>query len=192
VQAEIDAMNGGDEAAHHQQRAEQALTRIKDGAQRYVRLVAARLQLQGAIERHRMRSQGPLVELATGFFRRLTGDAFSGLEVDYDDSERRVLLGKRAAGTSVGVEGMSTGTRDQLFLALRLAAIVHYIEGSEALPIIADDLLTDFDDARAAQALVLLSELSAKVQVIFFTHHKHLLSLAEASLDASTYAVHRL
>lgn len=87
---------------------------------------------------------------------------------------------------------MSTGTRDQLFLALRLAAIVHYIEGSEALPIIADDLLTDFDDARAAQALVLLSELSAKVQVIFFTHHKHLLSLAEASLDASTYAVHRL
>lgn len=192
VQAEIEAMNGGDEAAHHQQRAEQSLTRIKEGAHRYVRLVAAKLQLQGAIERHRARSQGPLVELASGFFRRLTGEAFSGLEVDYDDSERRVLLGKRASGGGVGVEGMSTGTRDQLFLSLRLAAIAHYIEGSESLPVIADDLLTDFDDERASQALGLLSEISAKVQVIFFTHHNHLLRLAEGCLDASKVSVHRL
>lgn len=192
AKAELDAMNGGDEAAHHQQLAEQALTRIKGGAQRYVRLVVARLQLLRAIERHRMRSQGPIVELATGFFRRLTGEAFSGLEVDYDESDRRVLLGKRPDGKLIGVDGMSTGTRDQLFLSLRLAAIEHYIERSEALPVIADDLLTDFDDDRASQALELLSEVSAKVQVVFFTHHTHLLRLAEACLDPVRYSVRRL
>jgi uncharacterized protein YhaN len=76
---------------------------------------------------------------------------------------------------------MSQGTRDQLFLSLRLAAIEQHIEARGPFPVIADDLLVQFDDDRAVATLEVLSELSARTQVLFFTHHKHLVDLAEAS-----------
>ena len=50
----------------------------------------------------------------------------------------------------VPMSGLSTGTADQLYLALRIAAIEDYLERVDTLPFIADDLLINFDDERAA------------------------------------------
>ena len=69
------------------------------------------------------------------------------------------------------VEGMSSGTRDQLYLALRLASLEKYMESAEPMPFIVDDVLVDFDDARSQAALNALAELAEKTQVILFTHH---------------------
>jgi uncharacterized protein YhaN len=79
----------------------------------------------------------------------------------------------------VGVEGMSDGTRDQLYLALRLATLEQYLANHEPLPFIVDDILIQFDDQRAEAALQVLAELSAKTQVLFFTHHWRLVELAK-------------
>ena len=46
-------------------------------------------------------------------------------------------------------------------------------------PFVADDILLDFDDARARAALEALVELSRHVQVIVLTHHPHLLQVAQ-------------
>jgi hypothetical protein len=46
---------------------------------------------------------------------------------------------------------MSDGTCDQLYLALRLALLETHLDGREPLPLIVDDILIMFDDARAAQ-----------------------------------------
>ena len=53
----------------------------------------------------------------------------------------------------VQVEGLSDGTRDQLYLALRLAAIEHHVETVSPCPVILDDILINSDDARASAAL---------------------------------------
>ena len=45
-------------------------------------------------------------------------------------------------------------------LAFRVAAIEQYVATNEEMPFIADDLLVDFDDTRAAAALEVISELS--------------------------------
>ncbi|MFC1362017.1 MAG: hypothetical protein G8D90_21360, partial [gamma proteobacterium symbiont of Clathrolucina costata] len=71
----------------------------------------------------------------------------------------------------VYVEGMSSGTRDQLYLALRLASLEKYMESAEPMPFIVDDVLVDFDDARSQAALNALAELAEMTQVILFTHH---------------------
>ena len=65
---------------------------------------------------------------------------------------------------------MSDGTRDQMFLALRLAALEIGIEGAEPLPFIVDDILIQFDDDRARATLRVLKEVSKKTQILFFTH----------------------
>jgi uncharacterized protein YhaN len=87
---------------------------------------------------------------------------------------------------------MSDGTADQLYLALRLAGIEHYLDGNEPMPFIVDDILIKFDNSRAAAALQALAEISAKTQVIFFTHHRHLVELAETHVDGAVLFEHGL
>ena len=57
----------------------------------------------------------------------------------FDESDKPVLVGVRPNGRRLRVEAMSTGTRDQLYLALRLATLDHYIDSSEPLPFVVDD-----------------------------------------------------
>jgi uncharacterized protein YhaN len=69
---------------------------------------------------------------------------------------------------------MSEGTTDQLFLALRLAAVEQSIAAGIRMPFLADDLFVNFDDDRAEAGLRVLAELAHTTQVLFFTHHAHL------------------
>ena len=79
---------------------------------------------------------------------------------------------------------MSDGTRDQLYLALRLATLSEYVsKKSEPIPFIVDDILIHFDDQRAMATLKVLGELSKSVQVILFTHHPHVADLAAKAGD---------
>ncbi len=154
------------------------LRQLEDDAREYVVATIASRLLHRAVERYREKSQGPVLTEASKYFAKLTCGAFTGLRSDYDESGQEVLVGIRESGTSVRVEGMSEGTRDQLYLALRLGTLEHWIERHEPIPFVVDDVLLTFDDVRASAALEALLELSKKTQVLFFTHHDHLASLA--------------
>jgi uncharacterized protein YhaN len=60
------------------------------------------------------------------------------------------------------------------------------------MPFIVDDILIQFDDLRAGSTLKILSELSESTQVIFFTHHRHLVNLAQTVCDPSRLCIHEL
>jgi len=79
---------------------------------------------------------------------------------------------------------MSDGTCDQLYLALRLASLEMYVREHRPIPFIVDDILINFDDGRAIAALKALAQLARHTQVIFFTHHEHLLEVARKALGA--------
>ena len=86
---------------------------------------------------------------------------------------------------------LSEGTRDQLYLALRIVALRDHCATATPLPFIADDILQTFDDDRAMAALRALVELSNDLQVIVLTHHEHIARLAEG-LEPGCVAVQRL
>lgn len=90
------------------------------------------------------------------------------------------------------MEGMSDGTSDQLYLSLRFATLEQRLLHSEPMPLILDDLLINFDDERSSAALKVLEELSTKTQIIFFTHHKHLVKLAEENVKEEVLFNHNL
>jgi uncharacterized protein YhaN len=124
----------------------------------------------------------------------LTLDAYTGLDVDYDEREQPQLMCVRGADdhARLSVPALSTGTRDQLYLALRLASIEHLAAQRELMPLILDDILVHFDDSRARAALIALADFSATTQVLFFTHHEHLCELATQALPKGRVRVHRL
>jgi uncharacterized protein YhaN len=98
----------------------------------------------------------------------------------------------RGEGGDVGVDGLSVGARDQLYLALRLASLERHAESSDPMPLVLDDVLITFDDERARAALEVLGDFADVTQVLFFTHEAHIVKLAEAALGARGLVVHTL
>ena len=178
----FEAVGGGDAAAVAESKRQGAIAEIREVAEEYARVRGAALLLRWAIDRHRREKQGPLLKKAAGLFGQLTLGSFQRLELDYDRHDRPILVGRRPSGERVGVEGMSDGSLDQLYLALRIAALEHYFEQAEPLPFVADDLFINFDNERAAAGFQVLGQLAERCQVLFFTHHEHLVDLAASAL----------
>ncbi|MDO9499585.1 YhaN family protein [Falsiroseomonas sp.] len=178
AEARLAAMQRGQDAAAHAQQARHHLAEASAAAERYARLHLARTLLQSGIERIRQERQGPLLRQASAHFALLTEGRYTRLATDEDEAGRTLLRAVRDSGTECPVDALSEGTRDQLFLALRVAAVEAQAASAEPLPFIADDLLATFDDARASAALALLTRLGATTQAILFTHHAHLAELA--------------
>ncbi len=118
--------------------------------------------------------------------------SFAGLKAGYNEKDRPILLGVRPNGDEVDVAGMSDGTRDQLFLALRLASLERQIQTAEPLPFVLDDILVNFDDARAKATLEVLGDIANQTQLLFFTHHTKLVDLAREVIAAQRLQVHNL
>ncbi|MGB6176595.1 MAG: AAA family ATPase [Methylocella sp.] len=185
----FDAIGGGDRAAEAAAARQAALTALREVAEQYVRVRSAATMLQWAIERYRREKQAPLLKRAGQVFATLTGGSFSDLRVEFDENDSAQLAGLRPGGELIRVGGMSTGTADQLYLALRVASVGDYLDRAEALPFVADDLFINFDDARAAAGFEVLGQLASKTQILFFTHHRHLVEIAERTFGKSVNVV---
>jgi uncharacterized protein YhaN len=182
---EFEAVGGDDCAARDAADRQAALAEMKEIAGTYVQLRSAVVLLRWAIDRYRREKQGPMLKRAGELFAVLTCGSFRSLQLDFEDDDRVELAGIRQDGKHVTVAGMSDGAVDQLYLALRIAAVEDYLDHAGPMPFIADDLLINFDDRRAAAGFRVLSELAKKTQVLFFTHHRHLVDVARQTLGAS-------
>jgi uncharacterized protein YhaN len=187
----FEKMDGSAVAADAQQKAAQYAARISELGADYAATRIASAVIAQVIDAYQKRNQGPLVEQASRRFAVITAGRYRGVVVDYDD-ERQILKAVRADGERLTMEQLSTGRRDQLFLALRLAAIEGHLENGEPLPVIVDDILIQFDDEAAAATFQVLADLSRRTQVLFLTHHEHLLDVARAAIGDDAYRVQRL
>ncbi|UDL93638.1 AAA family ATPase [Lichenihabitans sp. PAMC28606] len=159
---------------------ERATADMHAAVERYVELRLARDLVTQAIQRVRSEQQDPLIRAAGAMFARMTQGQFDGVEADVDQKGAPVVRGIRSGGRgSEAVATMSDGTRDQLFLAFRLASLANYCAATEPLPFVADDILVHFDDRRGAATLDLLAEFATTTQVLLFTHHQSVLAAGE-------------
>ena len=184
VRGAFQAVGGDDLAARAAAEKQEAQVEIREVAERYIRVKTSAILLQWAIDRYRQEKQAPLLKRASELFSAITGGSFASLRVEFDEHDQAHLTGLRPDGKFVRASGMSTGTADQLYLALRVASIEDYLERADALPFVADDLFINFDDERAAAGFKLLWELAERTQVLFFTHHQHLVDIAQRELGS--------
>ncbi len=172
-------MDGNDAAAQAADEAQSALAEMQDLSERYMQVTLAASMLRKSIERYREQHQAPLLTRASELFNHLTLGSFQRLRVGYNNYDQPIILGARLyEDEGIPTTAMSDGTRDQLYLALRLASIEHYMQKNITLPLILDDILINFDDLRAKATLEVLIKLSQNMQVLFFTHHSRLVEIA--------------
>jgi uncharacterized protein YhaN len=187
-----DLEKAGDTAASFRQQAESCAAGLREDAARYLRLCLAAHLLETQIKRFREENQGPLLRKSGELFSAITRGAFTSLAADISADDIPILVGLRPDGSKVSVEGLSDGTRDQLYLALRLAALEHHIQEHEPMPLILDDLLITFDNDRAAAILSPLAGLAKRTQIFLFTHHHHLVDLCRQTLGEAQFQLHLL
>ncbi len=152
---------------------------ISDKAQSSLRLRLGILAAERALYLYRDRHRSSMMSRTTNAFRNITGGTYDKLETQQNGNTERLIAIRKDTGASVGVEGMSTATRHQLFFALRLAGYEDFCERSDSLPLIADDILESFDEDRATESFKQLQALAHKGQAIYLTHHRHLCTIAE-------------
>ena len=181
---DLEAVDAGDAAANAREAMESALARCRAAVLPWARLRLAQALLREALGRFREQAQAPMVAAASAYFALMTDGRYVRLLAD-EEGERPVLKAVRPEGDPIGVEAMSEGTADQLYLALRLAALELRRQAQPPMPLILDDCLVTSDDARAANILRALARFAQGGQVLLFTHHRHLVDLAQAKLGAA-------
>ena len=187
----LEAVDDSDAAAKAREAMESAAARYRSAIRPWARLKLAHALLQEALNRFRERAQAPMVAAASGYFELMTGGRYKRLVADEAD-DKPVLRAERADGVRIGVEAMSEGTADQLYLALRLAALELRRASHPQMPLILDDVLVTSDDERAANILRALARFAEGGQVMIFTHHRHLVDLAQVTVGEQGLVTHTL
>lgn len=171
----------GDDAELQRLRDERqrTLDEIEAGAREALRARLGGLVIDAGIQRFRERNRGEMMEGVRDAFTTLTRGRFVDLRAQPGENGREFLVGVTADGKALRVEQMSEGTSLQLYLALRIAAYHAYAARRTPLPFVADDILQTADDARSEAAFELLDAMARHGQVIYLTHHRHVVEIAE-------------
>jgi uncharacterized protein YhaN len=180
---ELSRLDGNDAAAVAEADEKLAIGQMQGAIDRYVAVKSGAIALKWALKKYREQNQGPLLASAGELFRMITAGRYSGLEIDQDGNTPELKAVRADTKRRVPTSALSDGTRDALYLALRLGAIRFLLAGSADSVVIADDLFVDLDDKRAAAGFKALAELSKSTQVIYMSHHHHLADIARDAVS---------
>lgn len=145
---------------------------IRDSVHRWqVEAVSCRIleDIRKAYERERQ----PLALAETSdYFRRLTSGRYQRVWTPLGEDTLKI---DDAEGNTLDVSWLSRGTREQLFISLRLALSASFARHGSDLPLILDDVMVNFDTRRARAAAKVLEEFAESgKQIILFTCHEHI------------------
>ncbi len=188
----LSLMDGRSKAAELGEIIQSRLAQIQRLAEQYIRIKTAAGILRQQIESYRAANQDPVLAIASKHFVTLSRGSFAGLKTDENNKGLPMLIGLRGDNDRLPVESMSSGTRDQLYLALRLASLQWRLRDGEPMPFIVDDILINFDDERSKATLEVLAELAKLTQVIVFTHHRQIVTNAQQLKNNNLIQIHTL
>ena len=151
---------------------------------RFVPLALARHLMEAARVRFEKTQQPQLLVEAGRIFEQLTLGEYVQLTRSVGQTTELQAIPK--TGLAKTAAEMSTGTREQLYLAIRLAYLKQYSQRAEPLPLVMDDVLVNFDEDRAKQTLRVLNDFSQSHQILFLTCHRRMVELVQAIRPALT------
>lgn len=191
--AKLQNLTTADHLAALRQREADMTETLRRMAHDWARHALARHLLIQAKRRFEEERQPQVIRAASEIFAAVTERRWSGLTASLEDSALNVLP---PHGEPISPEQLSRGAQEQIYLAMRLAYIRNHAAHATALPVIADDILVNFDPARARRAADALLDLAREGgrgvghQILFFTCHPHIADmLQELMPDSGRYLV---
>ncbi|SHN68492.1 AAA family ATPase [Desulfovibrio litoralis] len=202
LKAQLEQLNTKDMIAHYrvkESEIKEELTRHRD---QWLKLNIAYHLLSSTKQRLEEERMPSLIKEAGVLFSEFTEGAYTQINLSMSETSLSVkhLVVVNKNGLRLKQEELSQGTKEQLYLALRLAYIREHAKHKETLPIIMDDILVNFDHYRARKTAEVLNNFSQgkslyqadtlsasenAQQLFFFTcHHSTAELLREFNPDA--------
>ncbi len=119
-------------------------------------------------EKHR---QPETLREASEYMKKLTDGKYTRI---WTPLSHDILFVDNAEGQSLSVQVLSRGTREQLFVSLRLALVAAYARRGIHLPMVLDDVFVNYDAGRTRTACDVLRQFAKQGhQLLVFTCHEH-------------------
>jgi hypothetical protein len=116
--------------------------------------------------------QPETLQEASNYLRQLTSGKYTRI---WTPLAHDILFVDTAEGEPLSVQVLSRGTREQLFVSLRLALVAAYARRGIHLPMILDDVLVNFDAGRSKIAAAVVRDFAKQGhQLLVFTCHDHI------------------
>ncbi len=149
--------------------------RIESAARRWQTLSMASCLLEDVCSTFERERQPETLREASTFLNQLTDGKYTRVWTPLGTNQLKI---GDADNKSIPLEVLSRGTREAVFIALRLSLAAAYARRGVMLPLVLDDVLVNFDRDRAvcaARTLQAFAELGH--QVMMFTCHQHIVDI---------------
>ncbi len=157
-------------------------TEISQSKKQWQMLATSSQMLESIREKYESKRQPETLKEASGYLDRLTDGHYTRIWTRLVGEE---LLVDNENDETITVDKLSRGTREAVYLSLRLALVGAYARRGAVLPMVMDDILVNFDSKRARAVAELLCEFSRNgYQLLMFTCHEHMVELFH-SLDVA-------
>lgn len=134
--------------------------------------------LEKVCEIYESERQPETLREASAFLKQLTEGKYVRVWTPLGKNALRIDNDK---GQSLPLEVLSRGTREAVFIALRLSLAAAYSRRGATLPLVLDDVLVNFDTIRATSAAKVLRDFAALGhQVVMFTCHEHIMRMFDS------------
>ena len=150
---------------------------IDDALRRWKILTVVARLLEIVRNRFETDRQPETLREASQYLTRLTDGHYTRVWMPLD---KRGLLVENDEKQSLSLDVLSRGTREAVFIGLRLALVGSFARRGATLPLVLDDVLVNFDTDRVRCAAEVLCEFARRGhQVIMFTCHEHITDIME-------------
>ena len=123
-------------------------------------------------ESYESKRQPETLKDASNYLERLTEGKYKRIWTKLIGEE---LLVDNREDETIPVDKLSRGTREAVYLSLRLALVAAYARRGATIPMILDDVLVNFDGQRAHAAAEVLYDFARNGhQILMFTCHEHM------------------
>lgn len=165
-------------------------TRITQVTKQWRTLAATLRLLEDIRESYEVERQPETLSEASLYLEKLTAGRYTRI---WTPLGKNVLRIDDADGQAMPLEVLSRGTREAVFLSLRLALVAAYGRRGVNMPMILDDVLVNLDYVRAEAAVDVLCDFAREGrQLLFFTCHQHIKELfVAACVDTRVLPSHR-
>ena len=169
-----------------QQEIGQLQDEVSEDARRWAVLTIARTLLDDTKSEFQQQRQAPLLRTAAHHFSNFTLGRYP--DVQRVPGEERIEIVEESGGVK-DIDGLSRGTAEQLYLAMRFGLIDDYSQRSEPMPVLMDDVMVNFDENRRRAVCESILEFSKWHQVFVLTCHMAVVDQMRAAADAAATTV---
>ncbi len=168
---------------------------------KWLELSFAKQVIQKARKQYEIERQPKVIALASEYFATITSQAWEKIYLSLESKEIKVV---DKDGVHLSTEILSQGAKEQLYLALRLAHIKNRSLTHQALPILMDDILVNFDSDRIKNTVEILNKIVSKnkleqddtmglentQQILYYTCHEDTARLLQENIpNTKTFLV---